>query len=77
MDLMEFVKFCSKCDSQIRARAAEIRSRRSTAGSKRHQTQSNTTSAPEAAPAGSVADNHSPATMDLSTIIGRKLTPEE
>jgi hypothetical protein len=76
-DLTEFVKLCSKRDSQIRAPAAERRSGKWTAGSKRHETQNNTTSVPEVAPAGTMANYHGPAPMDLSAIKGRKITPKE
>jgi hypothetical protein len=76
-DLTEFVKLCSKPDSPIRARVAERRSGRWTAQSKKHETQNNTTCAPEAALAETVADYHGPAPIDLSAVKGRKITPEE
>src|SRR6202022_1354180 len=77
-DLTEFVKMCSKRDSQIRARAAERKSGRWGGGSKKPET--NSTSAPpppETAPAGTVAGYHGPAPMDLSAVKGKKITPEE
>jgi hypothetical protein len=76
-DLVEFVKLCSKRDSQIRARAAERKSGRWEGGYKKSDTTTNTTSAPETAPAGTVAGYHGPAPMDLSAVKGRKITPEE
>jgi hypothetical protein len=77
LDLMEFVNMCSKRDTQIHTRAAERKSKSWTAGSKKHETTSNTTPARETVPAGTVAGYHSPAPMDLSAVKGRKITPEE
>jgi hypothetical protein len=76
-DLTEFVKICSKCDSQSRARAAPRMSGRLTVGSKKHETTSNTTSAPEATPMRTVAGYFGPATMDRCTIKGSNITAEE
>jgi hypothetical protein len=74
---MEFVKFCSKRDSHIRAQEAERKSGKWTAESKRHEIQNNTTPAPEAAPAGTIAGYYGPTLKDLSAINGRKITQEE
>ena len=74
--IVEFVKLCSKRDSQLRRRAAEKKSGR-WEGYKKSDTTTNTTSAPEAAPAGTVAGYHGPAPMDLSAVKGKKITPEE
>jgi hypothetical protein len=76
-DLIKFVKICTKCVLQIWARAAKRKSRRWTAGSKKYETTSNTTSTPEAIHAGTVAGYFSPGPMDLSAITGRKITLEE
>ena len=76
-DLVEFVKLCSKRDSQIRARTDERKSGRWEGGYKKPDPTTNTTSAPETAPAGTVAGYHGHAPMDLSAVKGRKITPEE
>jgi hypothetical protein len=59
-NFVEFIKMCSKRDSQIRARAAEKKSGRWEGGYKKSNNASNTTSAPEALPAGMVAGHHGP-----------------
>src|SRR6202022_584910 len=61
-NLVEFVKLCSKRDAQIRARAAERKSGRWEGSYKKPETPTNNTSAPEAAPAGTVAgyNGHAP-----------------
>jgi hypothetical protein len=74
---MEFVKMCSKRDSQIHARAPERSSEGWTAGPTKHKTTSNSTPAPETVLAGTVAGYHSPAPMNLSAVKGRKITLEE
>jgi hypothetical protein len=76
-NIVDFVKMCSKRDSQIRARAAEKKSGRWEGSYKKPDNANNTTSAPDASPAGTVAGYHGPAPMDLSAIKGRKITPEE
>jgi hypothetical protein len=76
-DLMEFEKISSKCDSQIQVHAAKWKSRWWTAGSKKHTTMSDSTSATEAIPVGRMADNFGPAQMDLCPIKGWKTTLEE
>jgi hypothetical protein len=73
-NIIDFVKMCSKRDSQIRARAAEQKSGRWEGGYKKPN---NTTPAPKASPAGTVAGYHGPAPMDLSALEGRKITLEE
>jgi hypothetical protein len=74
---MEFVKICSKGDSQIRAQAAERKSRGWAAGSKKQETMSNTISAPEVAPAGRVAGYHCPTLMDPSAVKEKKIAPNK
>jgi hypothetical protein len=74
--MVDFVKMCSKRDSQIRARLAEKKSAR-TEGNKKSDNTNNTTSAPDDLAAGTVAGYHGPALMDLSAMKGRKITPEE
>src|SRR6202158_4801217 len=76
-NITDFVKMCSKRDAQIRARAAEKKSGRWEGGYKKPDNVNNTTSAPDAAPAGTVAGYHGPAPMDLSAVKGKKITPEE
>jgi hypothetical protein len=76
-NIVDFVKMYSKCDSQIRARAAEKMSGRWEGGYKQPDNANNTTSAPEASPAGTVAGDHGPAHMDLSVLKGRKITPQD
>jgi hypothetical protein len=46
-------------------------------GYKKPDNANNTTSAPKALPAGTVAGYHGPAPMELSALYGRKITPEE
>jgi hypothetical protein len=67
---------CSKRDSQIKAQLAEKRSG-PWEGGKKSDNVNNTTSAPDASPAGTVAGYHGPAPMDLSAIKARKITPEK
>jgi hypothetical protein len=76
-NIVDFVKICSKRDLQIRARAAEKKSGRWEGGYKKPDNTNNTTSAPEASPAGTVAGYHDPSPMDLSALKGRKITSEE
>jgi hypothetical protein len=76
-DITEFVKLCSKRDSQIHTRDADKKSGRWTAEYKMPETANNTTSTPEGAPAGTVAGYHGPTPMDLSAVKGKKITPEE
>jgi hypothetical protein len=76
-NIVDFVKMCSKRDSQIRARVAERKSGRWEGGYKKPDNTNNTTSAPEVSPAGTVAGYHGPAPMDLSALKGKKITPEE
>jgi hypothetical protein len=75
--MVDFVKMCSKQDSQIRATAAEMKSGRWEEGNKKAENANNTTSAPGASPAGTVAGYHSPTPMDLSALKGRKITLDE
>jgi hypothetical protein len=76
-NIVDFVKMCSMRDSQIRARAAEMKSGRWEGSYKKTDIMNNTTSAPEASPAETVAGYYSPAPIDLSALKGRKITPEE
>jgi hypothetical protein len=75
-NIVDFVKMCSERDLQIRARLAAKKSGRWD-GSRKSDNASNTTSAPNVSPAGTVAGYHGPAPMDLSPVNGRKNKPEE
>jgi hypothetical protein len=75
--IVNFVKMCSKRHSQIKARVAEKKSGRWEGGYKKPDNANNTTSAPEASPAGTVVGYHGPAPMDLSALKGRNITPEQ
>jgi hypothetical protein len=76
-NIVDFVKMCSKQDSQIRARAAERKSGRWVGRNKKSDNANNTTSASEVLLAGPVAGYYSPAPMDLSALKGRKITLDE
>jgi hypothetical protein len=76
-NICDFVKRCLKRDSRIRARAAERKSQHWEGGNRKPDKVNNTTSAPEGSPAGTVAEYHSHAPMDLSAIQERKIIPEE
>jgi hypothetical protein len=76
-NIVDLVTMCSKRESQIRPRAAEKKSGPRESGYKKPDNAVNTSSAPEASPAGTVAGYYGPTPMDLSALKGRKITPEE
>lgn len=59
---------CKKCRNEVRTMGRKVQQPDNT---------SNTTSAPEATPTGTVASCHGPAPMDLSADKEKKITPEE
>jgi hypothetical protein len=73
----DFVKICSKHELQIRARAAQMKSGCREGSYKKPDNANDTTSAPEASPARTVAGYHSPNSMDLSAVKEGKITSEK
>jgi hypothetical protein len=69
-NIVHFIKMCSKQNLHIRARVAEKKLGQWEGGYKKSDNTNNTTSAPEASPAGTVAGYHGPAPMDLSALKG-------
>jgi hypothetical protein len=71
-----FLKLCSKYHLQIRAWAAKKTSGPWEGNNQKPYTTRNTPSAPEASPVGTVAGYYGPASMDLSELRWRQITPE-